>query len=149
MPRCDLGAVLHLRPRWQRGYKLRPIGPQELAAGWRWFQRANEHLISRERAGDIDDLVMYPPQFDTGGAVVDIPKVPMVEDAGIRCARLLVATGFTWLDELTGWAVADLLSDPKRGTGIKGVGPKAIEDIRRVLAEHGLALAGEQAKGAA
>jgi hypothetical protein len=145
MPRAEWGAVLHLRPKWVRGYKLRrvPTGPEQ----WAWFQAANRLLKAREDQPDLDRMALYPPEFDTAGDVVRIPTVPMIEDTGLRCARALQDAGLSWLHEVAAFTVADLLS--VRGTktrpesGIKGVGQKAIDGLRVLLAEHGLTFADE------
>lgn len=148
MPEFDVAAVLHLRPRFERGYKLTRLLPDEIDLGWREFRAAVRLLQAREAAGELGGSVMYPPEFGPTGEVIDIPKVPMIEDSGLRCRNILRAAGFTWLHELAGFTVTDLLSDPKRKTGIRGVGAAAIEDIRKALAVHGLKLSGEL-KGAA
>jgi hypothetical protein len=147
MPRFQAAAVLHLRQVWDRGYKLRPVPTG--ARQWAWFTACNRLLREREAQAGIDGSVMYPPTFGPDGAVIDIPKVPMIEDSGLRCRNVLRAAGFAWLHELTGFTTSDLLSDTKRKTGVRGVGPAAIDDIRRVLGEHGLTLAGDQERGAA
>lgn len=140
MPRADWAAVLHLRPKWQRGYKVRrvPTGPAE----WAWFRAMNRLLKERERDREPSE-VMYPPIFDVAGDAVALLGSPMVEDTGLRCAGALRAAGFTWLHELAAIEVKDVLSDPKRGTGIKGVGPKAVDALRAMLATEGLTFAGE------
>ena len=73
----------------------------------------------------------------------------MVEDLPVRCARILAAEGFTWLHELAAVTAADILSDPKRKTGIRGVGPKAVDELRGLLAVHDLSFADEREKRAA
>lgn len=141
MPRCDGAAVLHLRPRWARGYKLRPVLGKDLVEGYAWFLAAAELLREREAAPDVDRSVWYPPVFDEDGDVIDIPKVPMIEDSGLKCARALGRAGLTWLVELEEFTAADVLA-------VRGVGPKAMEDLAVLLAEHGLSFA-DQMQGAA
>lgn len=141
MPRFEWTAALHLRPKWRAGYKLLPVpsGREQ----WEWFARANRLLQAREAQPDLDASALYPPVFGPDGAVTGYRKVPMVEDARVRCSGVLADAGFVWVEELTDWAAEDLLSDPKRGKGIKGLGAKGIDALRALLAEHGLTFAGE------
>ena len=138
MPPAQWGAVLHLRPKWQRGYKLQrvPTGPSE----WSWFRALTRALKERERPASE---VMYPPIFDADGEAAALVESPMVEDTGLRCAKALQGAGFTWLHELANVPVEQVVSDLKRGTGIKGVGPKAVDALRGLLAAQGLSFAGE------
>jgi hypothetical protein len=146
MPAFEWGAVLHLRQTWERGYKLRrvPTGP----AQWAWFRSANRLLKSREEQPDLERMALYPPEFDEAGDVVRIPTIPMLEDSGLRCAKPLIGAGLRWLHEVAEFTAEDLLSKPGTKTrparGVKGVGPKSIEELRLALAQHGLTLAGEQ-----
>lgn len=146
MPRFEWGAVLHLRQVWERGYKLRrvPTGPEQ----WSWFKTANRLLKAREEQPDLERLAMYPPVFAPDGSVARLPIVPMIEDSGLRCAKALRAAGLSWVHELAAFDVADIASAPKRGRGIRGVGPKAVDAIRSLLAEHGLTFADETIEGA-
>lgn len=145
MPRFEWGAVLHLRQVWERGYKLRrvPTG----ASQWAWFRAANRLLKAREEQPDLERLALYPPVFDEDGQVVGVPVVPMLEDTGLRCSRALTGAGLRWLSEVAEFTADDLLSRPATKTrparGIKGVGPKGLEDVRVLLRQYGLALAGE------
>ncbi len=150
MPRFDWGAVLHLRPKWARGYKLQrvPTGPGE----WAWFRAMNDLLKRRE--DDRDDLeVIYPPIFDAAGEPAALIECPMVEDLPVRCARILAAEGFVWLHELAAVRVTDLLSVPASKTsprrGIRGIGPKAVNELRGLLAVHDMSFADEREKRAA
>lgn len=144
MPECARAGVLHLRPRYAEGFKLIGLTSEEVHQGWDEFEAATRLLQARERSDDYERAVMYPPEFGPHGEVVTIPTIPMIEDSGLRCRRLLREAGFTWLHELANFQVVDLMSDPKRKTGIKGVGAGAIKDIRAALAKHGLALAGDE-----
>lgn len=136
MPDCDYAAVLHLRPKFTRGYKLQRLLPDEVEAGWKEFRAAVRLVKQREAAGALDQAVMYPPVFDERGDVVSVPTLPMVEDLGIRASRAIAAAGLEWLADVAAFTEAELLA-------VRGVGPKAIDDIRTVLAGHGLALAGD------
>jgi hypothetical protein len=144
MPRFEWGAVLHLRQVWERGYKLRrvPTGLEQ----WAWFRAANDLLKMREAQPDLERLAMYPPEFAEDGSVARFPVTPMIEDTGLRCARALRNAGLTWVHELAAYDVADIASDTKRKMGIKGVGPKAIEALRGLLADHDLTFADETIK---
>lgn len=148
MPRFEWGAVLHLRQTWERGYKLRrvPTGPEQ----WRWFQACTRLLKARESQPDLERMALYPPVFDPeSGEVLGVPVAPMVEDTGLRCAKALRAAGFTWLSDLARFTVADVQSNPKAGTGVRGIGPQAIKDLRAMLAGHGLTFADEATEGVA
>lgn len=140
MPRFEWGAVLHLRGVWERGYKLTrvPTGPDQ----WAWFERAVRLLQAREGQPKLGRGVLYPPAFDDDGHVVGIPDDVMVEDLPIGAARTaLREAGFRWLSELAGFRADEIQSDPKRGVGVKGVGPKTIEALAGLLAEHRMAFA--------
>ena len=142
MPACDEVAVLHLRPRYEYGFKLIKLDADEVEQGWDEFQAATTLVKTRERSGEYERSVLYPPEFSPSGEVVRIPTVPMVEDSGLRCRSALRAAGLTWIHELAEFTQADVRA-------IRGVGPKAIDDLRVLLHQHGLAFAGEQMRGAA
>lgn len=133
MPRYEWGGVLHLRPKWERGYKLQkvPTGPSE----WSWFRAMTRLLKERERERDANE-VLYPPIFDADGEPAALITSPMVEDIGLRCAGALRAAGYGWLHDVAAIDVTQVKA-------IKGVGPKAIEALRALLAVHGMTFAGE------
>lgn len=136
MPAADWAAVLHLRPKWERGYKLQrvPTGPSE----WAWFRAMNRLLKEREREREAPKVI-YPPIFNAGGEPVALITSPMVEDTGLRAAKALRSAGFVWLHEI---AAVDAVTVQ----AVKGVGPKAVEALRGLLAEHGMTFADETAK---
>jgi hypothetical protein len=136
MPPAEWGAVLHLRPKWARGYKLLrvPTGPSE----WSWFRALTRALKERERERE-SAAPMYPPIFDACGEPAALVGSPMVEDTGLRCSSVLRAAGYEWLHELG-------CVEATQVRAVKGVGPKAIDALRALLAEHGMTFAGENSK---
>jgi len=145
MPPFEWGAALHLRGVWERGYKLRRVPTGR--AQWEWFQAANDLLKAREDQPDLERMALYPPVFAEDGTVERLPTIPMIEDTGLRCRTQLIAAGLRWLHELAEFEASDVLSvaatKKRPARGIKGVGPKSVDAIRGLLAEHGLTFAGE------
>lgn len=135
-PRLGRWAVLHIRASYRRGYKLLFVTPEELSLGWEWWQQCRRQLecaaLTPERFGHA----LYPPLPDGS------QPAPMVEDlrsyAGCsRAVKPLVAAGFEWMSEVAILDRADVQA-------IKGVGPKTVDALARVLGDYGLAFRGEQ-----
>ena len=145
MPPVQHAKVLHLRPHYQHGYKLLPMpsGPRQ----WGAFLDAKRQLRNLETLTPIGRRADYPPSWDDRGRLVPPPSLPMIEDvefSGFPRSALVKSGLFEWLPDLAQFTADDLLSVPKKGRGVRGVGEKSIDAIRGALAAHGLALAGEQ-----
>ena len=64
MPQTDAGMVLHLRPEYERGYKLMLISGADDAAAWNRFRRAVEIYRGRKAAKAKPGKVCYPLRED-------------------------------------------------------------------------------------
>lgn len=114
----DRAVVLHLRREYDRGYKLLEVeaGERELE----WFDAmARQFHLGKDLGGKLDQRALYPPLPDGS------QPPPLLEDVSLRCRKALIAAGFRSLDEL--------LVPPARLLAVKGVGPKAMEDIVALL----------------
>jgi hypothetical protein len=143
MPRTDAAAVLHLRPSYPDGYLLMMVaGPADDAA-WERFEKAASIYRERQSVKGKPGKAIRPLRADgtmPGPRICDLAS----EGYGRALSPLGKALGAaTELEDLARFTVADVLA-------VKGVGPKLIETIRLMLADHGLSLAGEAiAKGEA
>ena len=137
MPAFARTAVLHLRPTYQRGYKLLPMpcGGRQ----WSAFLDAKRQLRTLESHPAVGRRADYPPTWDEQGRLVAPPVTPMVEDIEYPGfpRSVLAKAGMEWLTDLAEFTAAELLE-------VKGVGAKRVDAIRGALAAHELALAGEQ-----
>lgn len=70
----------------------------------------------------------------------DSPISDLPAGTGKPAQQALAAAGYTRLEQLTKVSEAELLK-------LHGVGPKALEVIRRALADQGLAFAGGDQRG--
>lgn len=68
----------------------------------------------------------------------DQPESDLPRGIGAPATRAITGAGYWRLDQLTGISEAELLK-------LHGVGPKAIDVLRRALAEKGLSFASEKA----
>lgn len=123
-PAWDRCGVLHLRPSYHRGYKLREIdtGPEVVAE----YRRRIESLRWREQRPVRP--VFYPPGPDGE------QPFPLVEDLPLRTRRSLLTAGLVSLDELAEFTARDLGK-------VRGVGRESVAQIVELLAAHGLSLA--------
>lgn len=134
MPATDMGAVLHLRPEYRRGYRFMPVMPEDDAIGWANF-RASAGLVEGRRAEKAKPgKVCWPPRAD--GSVPQ-PFLDDLDGEGYgRVLSPLKKAGVQDLEQLAAMTAGQLLA-------MKGVGGKTVDGIRLMLAEHGLHLAGE------
>jgi hypothetical protein len=143
-PVYDNAVVIHLRPEYGPGYKVLPMpGGDEV---WHGFLDARRQFLNLQDAPPIGRAAWYPPTWDADGHMVPPRTVPMIEDVEtpkFPRSALLASELCTWLDELTPFSAADLLSDSKARTGVRKVGPVGLDAIRAALQEHGLTLTGE------
>lgn len=131
MPETDFGAILHLRPEYEHGYKLFEVPSDDDAFEW-FLQMTRAFHATKAQGPKLKARALYPPLADGS------QPPPMLEDVTLKCRGALITAGVRTLADLAGMtrpAVA----------GIKGVGPKALEDIAQLLAAHSLTLKDEAA----
>jgi len=134
MPPTDAGMVLHLRPEYERGYKLMLISGADDAAAWNRFRRAVEIYQGRKAAKAKPGKVCYPLRED---GTIRSPMLADLDGEGYgRALSPLVKAGITDLEQLAAMDAGDCLK-------VKGIAGKLLDGIRVMLADHGLHLAGE------
>ena len=135
MPATDCGAVLHLRPEHLDGYRLMPVKPADHAEAWNCFRRAVEIYRSRSARRAKPGKVVYPPRPD---GTIPPPRLADLDGEGYGRALVpLVKAGIGDLEQVAAMDAGECLK-------IKGVGGKLLGAIRVMLADHGLALKGEE-----
>ena len=136
MPRTNAGAVLHLRPEYPGGYLLMLVAGDDDEAAWERFRAAAGIYRDRQKVKAKPGKVIRPLRADgtmPGPRICDLAS----EGYGRALSPLGKALGpAAELEDLARFTVADVLA-------VRGVGPKLIETIRVMLADHGLSLAGE------
>jgi len=136
MLRTDCGAVLHLRPEHPRCYRFMLISHEDDAAAWNRFRRAIEVFEGRSAARAKPGKVCYPLRAD---GTIRQPRIADLDGEGYGRApsALVKALGAdSDLEQLAAMREGDC-----RAT--KGIGPKTVDVIRIMLADHGLHLRGE------
>jgi hypothetical protein len=136
-PQADAWGVLHLRPEYSRGYKLKQVTAAQVSAGWDCWQAMLAKVRAREVLPKKFGAALYPPLPDGS------QPPPMIEDlySYPGCSRVvkpLIAAGFVWLADLDGITAADLLA-------VRNVGAKTVAALTEVMAGFGLALAASKA----
>lgn len=135
MPATDAGAILHLRPEFERGYRLMLIAQAKDVRGWNRFRRSVEIFNDREAERAKPGAVVYALRAD---GTMPAPRLRDLDGEGYdRAPGALAKAGVTDLEQLAAMSEGDCLKT-------KGVGPKSIHHIRRMLADHGLSLRGEE-----
>lgn len=143
MPRFHIAAVLHLRTTYRRGYKL--LRQDADHAAWGRFLARRDVLRGFADQPSPYGRPLYPALPD---GTQPPPLIEDIHEPGFnRSRKPLEAAGFDRLDDLVAFTAAEVLA-------VKGIGEKSLDHIRRVLADHGLALTGdgvtvEQAAGIA
>jgi hypothetical protein len=136
MPRTDCGAVLHTRKEYPDGYLLMIVADGDDEAAWDRFQAAAKIFRERQDVKAKPGYVLRALRPDgtmPGPRLCDLAA----EGYGRSLFPLREALGpATELEDLARFTESDVLA-------IKGVGPKLIDTIRKMLADHGLSLAGE------
>lgn len=134
MPATDCGCVLHLRPEYERGYRLTLISGKDDAEAWNCFRRAVEVYRSRSGRPAKPGKVCYPPREDGS---IPAPLLADLDGEGWgRALSPLMKAGVRDLEQLAAMTAGQLLAT-------KGIGGKTVESARAMLAAHGLGLAGE------
>ena len=135
VPATDGAGVLHLRPEHERGYRLMLISGTDDEAAWRTFQSALTVYAERAVAKAKPGRVVYAPRAD---GTMPAPRLADLDGEGYgRTISPLTKAGIADLEQLAAMNAADLLA-------LKGVGGKAVEGARKMLADHGLHLLGEE-----
>lgn len=135
MPVVDMCGVLHLRRSYKGGYKLTLVEPVDERA------LLDEGLYSL-RTFDLTESnkkrqmkAFYPPLGDGS------QPLPLIEDITAggfgRHRKRFIEAGIEKLDDLLPFTADEV-------RGIHGIGPKAVESARSVLASYELAFAGEE-----
>ena len=134
MPPTDIGAVLHLRPEFSRGYRFEPVSHRDDALAWNRFRRAIDIYYGRMEAGDKPGKPAYPLRPD---GTMPTRRLEDMDGEGYgRAPGALARAGVDDLELLATLTAEECLD-------LKGVGEKSLPLIRQLLADHGLCLAGE------
>lgn len=136
MPATDCGAVLHLRPSYPDGYLLHLVSAADAEAAWSRFEKAASIFRERQQVRAKPGTAvraLRPDGTMPGPRICDLAS----EGYGNALAPLREALGGACeLDDLARFTATELLK-------VKGVGPKRVDTIRQMLADHGLHLTGE------
>lgn len=134
MPPTDAGAVLQLRPEFERGYRLMLVSRENDARAWNTFRRAVEVYRDRAAARAKPGRVVYPLRED---GTMPQPRLADLDGEGYgRAISALVKAGIPDLEKLAAMTPGDLLA-------VKGIGGKSLDTVRVMLADHGLSLNGD------
>jgi hypothetical protein len=135
-PATRAGAVLHLRPEYPGGYLLQLVSAGEDEEAWRRFLDSVGVLRGRRECRDKPGTSIRPLRADgtmPGPRLCDLAA----EGYGHSLAPLRKALGGDCeLEDLARFTEAEVLA-------IRGIGAKLTGTIRRMLADHGLRLAGD------
>jgi hypothetical protein len=138
MPKTDGGMVLHLRPEYPGGYLLMLVAGADDQAAWDRFRQAATIYRGRQRVKSKPGKSVRALRSDgtmPGPRLCDLAA----EGYGRALSPLAKALGGDCeLEHLATFTATDVLA-------VRGVGPKLIDVIRLMLADHGLRLAGEAA----
>lgn len=136
MPPTECGCVVHLRPEYERGYRLILISNEDDAKAWNRFRRAVELFEGRKAAKAKPGKVCYPLRPD---GTIPQPRIADLDGEGYgRVLSPLMRAGIEDLEQLAAMTEGQCRQ-------VKGIGAKSIDIIRLMLADHGLSLAGETA----
>lgn len=138
MPATDCGMVLHLRPEYERGYRLMLIAGEDDEKAWQTFLSALATNQDRAAARLKPGKVVYPLRED---GTMRQPRLADLDGEGYgRVLSPLLKAGIADLEQLAAMDAETLLKT-------KGIGGKTVETARKMLADHGLHLQGEAAMG--
>jgi len=142
MPPTDCGAVLHLRPDYPDGWMLMLVSSAEDEAAWDRFTKATSIYRDRQKVKakpGTSIRALRPDGTMPGYRLCDLAG----EGYGRALAPLRKALGAdAELSAVAEFTAAELLS--AKGKGVKGIGPKLIDVVREMLADHHLYLKGEE-----
>lgn len=133
MPVTNAGAVLHLRPEYPDGYLLHLVSARDDEPAWGRFLKAVSVFRDRQKVKGKPGVSVRPLRADgtmPGPRVCDLAS----EGYGHALSPLRKALGADCeLENLARFTAEEVLA-------VKGIGPKLIETIRTMLADHGLRL---------
>ena len=137
MPPTQAGVVLHLRPDYPDGFSLMLVSSREDEEAWETFCDAARVYRRRQKVKDRPGPAIRPLRADG-----TMPGVRLCDVAGEGYGRALTplrkALGATAeLADVAEFTAAEILK-------VKGIGPKLIDVIREMLADHRLYLKGER-----
>jgi hypothetical protein len=130
MPPTDSGMVLHLRPEYPKGYRLMEVSRADDEASWNAFRRALLLLQERNRRKPKPGRVLYPPLPDGSQPTPLLADLDGEPHGRVRNPLIRALGPDARVGDLAGFTDDDLLA-------IKGVGPKALDDIHALLTDHG------------
>jgi hypothetical protein len=134
MPATDAGAILHLRPEHEGGYRLMPISAADDAKAWNRFRRAVEIEHGRSEVRSKPGHVAYPLNPDGS---MPAPRLCDLDGEGYgRVLTPLIRAGLADVDEVAMMTAAEILA-------VKGIGEKTLGTIRQMLADHALTFSDE------
>jgi hypothetical protein len=134
MPATDAGAVLHLRPDYARGYRLMVVSPADDETAWATFLSAVSIWQSRSAARSKPGKVARALRAD---GTMPQPALADLDGEGYgRVLTPLMRAGVGDLEQLGAMSAGECLA-------VRGIGGRSLDSIRGMLADHGLALRGE------
>jgi hypothetical protein len=138
MPLTDAAVVLHLRPEYPDGWLLMLVSAGEEEKAWDRFQAAARIYRDRQAVKNKPGVSIRPLRADgtlPGPRLCDLAA----EGYGRALAPLREALGGgAELEDIARFTKAELLA-------VSGIGPKLIVTVEIMLADHGLALADDDA----
>jgi len=140
MIRTDCGAVLHLRPEYPDGYLLMLVAGKDDEAAWDRFRSAAGIYRERQQVKDKPGKsvrALRPDGTMPGPRICDLAG----EGYGRALAPLAKALGSdAEIRDVARFTAGELLT-------VKGIGPKLIETVRKMLEDHAYSLRGERDTG--
>jgi hypothetical protein len=137
MPKTHASAVLHLRPEHPNGYRFHLIAGADDTAAWNSFRDSVRLYRARQARRSKPGKVIYPLRPD---GTVQPPLLADLDGEGYGRAPGALAKdetrGLLTLEDVAKLTAAQTLA-------VKGIGAKTLDDVRRMLADHGLHLADE------
>ena len=136
MPQVDLCGIIHLRKEYRRGYKLKLVDARHEQFYFDDFLSALRRFRFLEERKDQKRLMpFYAPQPDGS------QPLPLLEDVTGdnfgRFRKILTEAGLDDIGDLSAMTERDVLQ-------VKGIGVKAIEACKAVMARYGLTFAKER-----
>lgn len=142
MPPTEAGAVLHLRPDYPDGYALTLVSSRDDEAAWGRFSSAAVIYRERQAVKDRPGPAIRPLRSDGTMPGVRLCDVAGEGYGGILAPLRAALGAKAELADVALFTDADLLK-------VKGIGPKRIEVIARMLTDHGHPRAAQAVTGKA
>jgi hypothetical protein len=135
MPVVDLCGILHLRREYRRGYKLKLVDPRFEQFYFDDFMSSLRRFRIMEERKTKAMVPFYAAQADGS------QPLPLLEDiegeSFSRFRHVLTKAGLDDVGDLASMSEHDVLQ-------VKGIGPKAIEACKALLAKYRLAFADDR-----